>query len=80
MSIWLNFVMKFKIHVSNYNLTGGIFMKKSTWQYFVECYTKNFFNFSGRATRKEFISFHIWLWGILIGSSILFGILMQTTK
>lgn len=27
------------------------------WKLFVECYTKKYFNFRGRASRKEYISF-----------------------
>lgn len=31
--------------------------EKNLWQYFVECVTKNYFNFKGRARRKEYWSF-----------------------
>ena len=32
---------------------------KSLWQYFIESYTQNYFNFKGRARRREY-------WGILL--------------
>lgn len=32
---------------------------KSLWQYFVESYTQNYFNFKGRARRREY--WGIWL-------------------
>ncbi len=36
---------------------------KSLWQYFVESYTQNYFNFKGRARRREY-------WGIWFFSSL----------
>ena len=37
---------------------------KSLWQYFVESYTQNYFNFKGRARRREY--WGIWLFNNLI--------------
>ena len=37
---------------------------KSLWQYFVEAYTQNYFNFKGRARRREY--WGIWLFNNLI--------------
>ena len=41
---------------------------KSLWQYFVEAYTQNYFNFKGRARRREY--WGIWLFYNLIALAI----------
>ena len=41
---------------------------KSLWQYFVEAYTQNYFNFKGRARRREY--WGIWLFNNLIALAI----------
>ena len=41
---------------------------KSLWQYFVESYTQNYFNFKGRARRREY--WGIWLFNNLIALAI----------
>ena len=41
---------------------------KSLWQYFVEAYTQNYFNFKGRARRREY--WGIWLFNNLIAWAI----------
>ena len=41
---------------------------KSLWQYFVESYTQNYFNFKGRARRREY--WGIWLFYNLIALAI----------
>lgn len=41
---------------------------KSLWQYFVEAYTQNYFNFKGRARRREY--WGIWLLNNLIALAI----------
>lgn len=41
---------------------------KSLWQYFVESYTQNYFNFKGRARRREY--WGIWLFCNLIALAI----------
>lgn len=41
---------------------------KSLWQYFVEAYTQNYFNFKGRARRREY--WGIWLFCNLIALAI----------
>ena len=41
---------------------------KSLWQYFVESYTQNYFNFKGRARRREY--WGIWLFNSLVTVAI----------
>lgn len=41
---------------------------KSLWQYFIESYTQNYFNFKGRARRREY--WGIWLFYNLIALAI----------
>ena len=41
---------------------------KSLWQYFVESYTQNYFNFKGRARRREY--WGIWLFNSLVTGAI----------
>ena len=41
---------------------------KSLWQYFIESYTQNYFNFKGRARRREY--WGIWLFNNLIALAI----------
>ena len=41
---------------------------KSLWQYFIESYTQNYFNFKGRARRREY--WGIWLFNNLIAWAI----------
>ena len=41
---------------------------KSLWQYFVEAYTQNYFNFKGRARRREY--WGIWIFNNLIALAI----------
>ena len=41
---------------------------KSLWRYFVEAYTQNYFNFKGRARRREY--WGIWLFNNLIALAI----------
>lgn len=41
---------------------------KSLWQYFIESYTQNYFNFKGRARRREY--WGIWLFCNLIALAI----------
>ena len=41
---------------------------KSLWQYFVEAYTQNYFNFKGRARRREY--WGIWLFNSLVTVAI----------
>lgn len=41
---------------------------KSLWRYFVESYTQNYFNFKGRARRREY--WGIWLFNNLIALAI----------
>ena len=41
---------------------------KSLWQYFVEAYAQNYFNFKGRARRREY--WGIWLFNNLIALAI----------
>lgn len=35
-------------------------IQKSLWTYFIECYTKHYVNFSGRARRREFWGFQLY--------------------
>ena len=41
---------------------------KSLWQYFVESYTQNYFNFKGRARRREY--WGIWLFNFFVAIAI----------
>lgn len=38
--------------------------QKSLWTYFIECFTLNYFNFSGRARRREF-------WGFVLFNTLM---------
>ena len=47
--------------------------EKGLFQYFTEAYTKNYANFEGRARRKEYWGFMLFLMLIYFGLSILMG-------
>ena len=53
-------------HLNNQPLVAA--PAKSLWQYFVEAYTQNYFNFKGRARRREY--WGIWLFNNLIALAI----------
>ena len=53
-------------HLSNQPIVAA--PAKSLWQYFVEAYTQNYFNFKGRARRREY--WGIWLFNNLIALAI----------
>lgn len=53
-------------HLNNQPIVAG--PAKSLWQYFVEAYTQNYFNFKGRARRREY--WGIWLFNNLIALAI----------
>ncbi len=49
-------------HLNNQPIVAA--SAKSLWQYFVESYTQNYFNFKGRARRREY--WGIWLFNSLV--------------
>lgn len=53
-------------HLNNHPIVAA--PAKSLWQYFVEAYTQNYFNFKGRARRREY--WGIWLFNNLIALAI----------
>ena len=53
-------------HLNNQHIVAA--PAKSLWQYFVESYTQNYFNFKGRARRREY--WGIWLFNSLVTVAI----------
>ena len=53
-------------HLNNQPIVAA--SAKSLWQYFVESYTQNYFNFKGRARRREY--WGIWLFNSLVTVAI----------
>jgi uncharacterized membrane protein YhaH (DUF805 family) len=48
---------------------------KTIFEYFKECYTKNYVNFHGRARRKEYWSFQLMYFLVILGTAIIAGLM-----
>jgi uncharacterized membrane protein YhaH (DUF805 family) len=49
--------------------------EKGLFQYFKECYTKNYANFEGRARRKEYWGFILFFMVIYFGLAVVMGVI-----